>query len=208
MSNKTDLQENNVKLQTIKNNVEELPESNAWKGQTSIVPGTQAITIPAYTDTALTVQGDSNFTAENIKSGVELWGIIGTYQQSIQSLGIDIGTVTKSSVGNISINHSLGVIPNLVLLIPYTYLDEYDDQTVLIAYYKNHILYQGSGGSFNYGTCRGLEISRSTSWSGGLIDDDDGYYTPAVTATKITFKGISGFIGTFKWIAITNIENY
>ena len=208
MSNKTDLQENNVKLQTIKNNIEELPESNAWTGQTSIVPGTQSITIPAYTDEELTVQGDSNFTAENIKSGVDLWGIIGTYQQSLQSLGVDIGTVTKSKIGNISINHSLGVIPSLVLLIPYTYLDEYDEQTILIAYYKNHILYQGSGGNFDYGTCRGLVIDRSMNWGGGLIDDDDGYYTPAITATKITFKGISGFIGTFKWIAITNIENY
>ena len=208
MSNKTQLQENNADLQQILQAVQDLPTANPWGGSTTIVPGTSDVSIPAYTDTALTVQGDSNFTAENIKSGVELWGIIGTYQQSLQSLGVDIGTVTMSKMGNISINHSLGVIPSLVLLIPYTYLDEYDDQTVLVAYYKNHILYQGSGGSFGYGTCRGLEIDRSTSWSGGLIDDDDGYYTPAVTSTKITFKGISGFIGTFKWIAIANIENY
>lgn len=128
MSNKTDLQENNVKLQTIKNNVEELPESNAWTGQTSIVPGTQAITIPAYTDEELTIQGDVNLIAENIKQGITIFGILGTASADLSSFGIDFGEITMNSTQQkrITIPHSLGVAPTKVI---FTKLD-YDNNNV------------------------------------------------------------------------------
>ena len=118
MSNKTDLQENNVKLQTIKNNIEELPESNAWTGQTSIVPGTQSITIPAYTDTALTVQGDVNLIAENIASGVSIFGVTGKAPTSLAAFGINFGQFTVSNQHHVTVTHGLGVKPKAVMMYP------------------------------------------------------------------------------------------
>lgn len=118
MSNKTDLQENNVKLQTIKNNIEELPESNAWTGQTSIVPGTQAITIPAYTDEELTIQGDVNLIPSNIASGVSIFGVTGTAPTSLAAFGINFGQFTVSNQSSVTVNHGLGVKPKMVMMYP------------------------------------------------------------------------------------------
>lgn len=118
MSNKTQLQENNVKLNSIKSTIEELPESNAWTGQTSIVPGTQAITIPAYTDTALTVQGDANLIAANIASGVSIFGVTGTAPTSLAAFGINFGQFTVSNQHHVTVNHGLGVKPKMVIMYP------------------------------------------------------------------------------------------
>lgn len=147
MSNKTELQENNVKLQTIKNNIEELPESNAWTGQTSIVPGTQAITIPAYTDTALTVQGDANLIAANIAKGKTVFGVTGTANTSLADFGVDFGEVVMTA-GNkevIRINHSLGAVPRKVVFT----MTEYDNTD-----YTKTVMYESGqycNGSYVYG---------------------------------------------------------
>lgn len=117
MSNKTQLQENNVKLNSIKSTIEELPESNAWTGQTSIVPGTQSITIPAYTDEELTIQGDANLIAANIAKGKTIFGVRGTANTSLADFGVDFGEVVMTA-GNtevIQINHSLGAVPRKVV---------------------------------------------------------------------------------------------
>lgn len=147
MNNKAQLQENNVKLQTIKNNVEELPESNAWTGQTSIVPGTQSITIPAYTDKELTIQGDVNLIAANIAKGKTIFGVRGTANTSLADFGVDFGEVVMTA-GNtevIQINHSLGAVPRKVVFT----MTEYDntDYTKTAMYESG----QYSNGSYVYG---------------------------------------------------------
>ena len=60
MSNKTDLQANNIDLQQILQAVQDLPQASHWSGGGTIIPGTDDVDILAYTDTALTVQGDVN----------------------------------------------------------------------------------------------------------------------------------------------------
>lgn len=133
MSNKTDLQENNVKLQTIKNNIEELPESNAWTGQTSIVPGTQAITIPAYTDEELTIQGDVNLIASNIAKGKTIFNVTGTYEQPLTSYGIDFGTVTPTGSSTLTVKHNLGKIPSFYAVMPKVGYD-YDNASIITVF--------------------------------------------------------------------------
>lgn len=150
MSNKTDLQENNVKLQTIKNNIEELPESNAWTGQTSIVPGTQAITIPAYTDKELTIQGDVNLIAANIAKGKTIFGVKGKANTSLADFGVDFGEVVMTA-GNtevIKINHSLGAVPRKVVFT----MTEYDYEA-----YTRTVMYD-SGGHNNGSYVCGLDV--------------------------------------------------
>lgn len=94
MSNKTDLQSHNVDLQTIKQFIADLPTSVPWGGSNIIVPGTQSIAIPAYTDTELTVQGDANLIAGNILSGKSIFGVAGNVVKGVDA---DIGVITLSS---------------------------------------------------------------------------------------------------------------
>lgn len=148
MSNKTQLQENNTKLNGIKSTIEELPESNVWTGQTSIVPGTQSITIPAYTDEELTIQGDANLIAANIAKGKTIFGVRGTANTSLADFGVDFGEVVMTA-GNtevIRINHSLGAVPRKVVFT----LTDYDNTD-----YTKTAMYESgkkSNGSYVYGT--------------------------------------------------------
>lgn len=193
MSNKTDLQENNVKLQTIKNNIEELPESNAWTGQTSIVPGTQSITIPAYTDTALTVQGDVNLIAENIASGVSIFGVTGTAPTSLTAFGIDFGQFTVSNKHQVTVNHSLGVKPKMVMMYPISIPDLEMQLIFHINPYFNHRDQERNYYGF---VIRNYDYDADYSESGNYATS---------TATTITFdekSTIRPISGTYGWVAI------
>lgn len=193
MSNKTDLQENNVKLQTIKNNIEELPESNAWTGQTSIVPGTQAITIPAYTDEELTVQGDANLIAENIASGVSIFGVTGTAPTSLAAFGINFGQFTVSNQPQVTVNHGLGVKPKMVMMYP---ISATGSQTHLI-FHINPYFRPGSQGKNYYGY-----LIRPGDFS--VDSSENGRYATSTTTT-ITFNEYNSsypISGTYGWIAI------
>ena len=194
MSNKTDLQENNVKLQTIKNNIEELPESNAWTGQTSIVPGTQAITIPAYTDKELTVQGDANLIAANIASGVSIFGVAGTAPTSLAAFGINFGQFTVSNQHQVTVNHGLGVKPKVVMMYPINL----KGSEVEMIFHINPYYAPGIMGTNNYGFLI---------YPGGYPAADfseSGEFSTS-TATTITFyeeHSSYPISGTYGWVAI------
>lgn len=194
MSNKIQLQENNVKLQTIKNNIEELPESNAWTGQTSIVPGTQAITIPAYTDKELTVQGDANLIAANIASGVSIFGVAGTAPTSLAAFGINFGQFTVSNQHQVTVNHGLGVKPKAVMMYPINI----NGSEVEMIFHINPYYTPGTMGSNYYGFLI---------YSGGYPASDfseNGDFSTS-TATTITFyeeHSSYPISGTYGWVAI------
>ena len=193
MSNKTDLQENNVKLQTIKNNIEELPESNAWTGQTSIVPGTQSITIPAYTDKELTVQGDANLIAANIASGVSIFGVTGTAPTSLAAFGINFGQFTVSNKHHVTVNHGLGVKPKAVMMYPISTIGS----TTHLIFHINPYFTPGIQGTNYYGyIIRDGDYNPDPSESGAVATS---------TAATITFYEEDSsypISGTYGWIAI------
>lgn len=205
MSNKAQLQENNVKLQTIKNNVEELPESNAWTGQTSIVPGTQAITIPAYTDTALIVQGDTNLIASNIAKGVPIFGVTGTAPTSLGDFGITQGSFTvDSDLGTVSIN--IGMANYRIITI---YATQYEQPTTDYSYpeVRSLTVYAHSIPTNTYWNCV-IASSEWSRWSGGSDT------TASLSGTTVTItpgkciqygearRSEAVFKGTYGWIAI------
>lgn len=78
-----------------------------------ITPGTTDQTISALSLllNTLTVKGDADLVAKNIRSGVDIFGVIGTMVQG--RTDVACGTVTLSSrQSSITVNHKLGVIPS------------------------------------------------------------------------------------------------
>lgn len=69
------------------------------------------------------VEGDSDLIPENIREGIDIFGVLGTLSQSIEnaikSMGFTkacSGTVTPSYGKTITINHNLGVTPKFVFI--------------------------------------------------------------------------------------------
>jgi hypothetical protein len=185
MSNKIQLQANNIDLQTIKNNVEELPESNAWTGQTSIVPGTQSITIPAYTDKELTVQGDADLIAVNIAAGIQIFGVNGS--ANVAPMKVTTGSFVPTESGflkTVTVQHGIGATPRFFMAYSLETGDGYDCLFFKAFVDPKNLIYSIDtdyhGGSPGYErTDRGLDST-----------------TAELTARKM-------FIGaTYHWIAV------
>lgn len=110
MSSKAQLQKNNEELQSVLQTIQSLPTKNTWGGGTLIVPGPENIEIPAYTDKTLTISGDENLIAENIKKGVEIFNVTGTLEEGKK--GIDFGVVNFAEKTNtFTVKHGIGDVP-------------------------------------------------------------------------------------------------
>lgn len=76
------------------------------KGAATITPGTSNQTIAAetYLTGAQTIKGDANLKAANIKSGVSIFGVAGSYAAAASGAQVKNGTVTASAKQTLSIN--------------------------------------------------------------------------------------------------------
>ena len=159
MSNKTDLQANNTDLQEILQAVQDLPAVNHWLGGETIIPGSEAVTIPAYTDTELTVNpvqteektvtpsGSQQVitpAAGKYLSKVTVGAIPGSYA-NLSAMGFSryaTGVYTPtSSVDEITIVHNMGLAPKIVTIYAL------DGSLSLISSLE---LYTNSGNAFGY----------------------------------------------------------
>lgn len=191
MNNKNSLVSNNSNLLEISNTIQNLPESVHWTGEKSIIPGIDNIDIPAYTNTVLTVLGDSNFTAENIKNGVEIWGVTGTMPEGVT--GISYGQFTVSNQHQVTVNHGLGAKPKVVMMYPISITGS---QTHLIFHINPYFMPEIYGTNY-YGY-----IIRPGGF--GVDFSENGTYATS-TATTITFNEYNSsypISGTYGWIAI------
>lgn len=139
----------------------------------------------------VTVEGDSNFIAENIKSGVEIWGVTGTMPEGVT--GISYGQFTVSNQHQVTVNHGLGVKPKAVMMYP---ISVTSSQTYLIFHINPYFL-PGIQGMNYYGY-----IIRRGDYS--VDSSESGSYATS-TATTITFNEYNSsypISGTYGWIAI------
>lgn len=82
------------------------------RGGGTIVPGKENVVIPAFTDTELTVQGDADLIASNIKQGANIFGVAGNVVPKTQTITVNSGTANNADIGSsISVEHGLGKIP-------------------------------------------------------------------------------------------------
>ena len=89
------------------------------KAAQTYTPGTSAVKIMAgrYLTGDQTIKGDANLTAENIKNGISIFGVTGTFASGGLPDGIGAitsGTVTpaEDSTSGLVVTHNLGVVPN------------------------------------------------------------------------------------------------
>lgn len=141
----------------------------------------------------VTVEGDSNFIAENIKSGVEIWGVTGTMPEGVT--GISYGQFTVSNQPQVTVNHGLGVKPKMVMMYPISI----DGSEAIMIFHINPYYASRSDGSNYYGFLvhpSGYDADRSES----------GVFSTS-TATTIRFgedydRPVYSISGTYGWIAI------
>ena len=177
MSNKAQLQENNIDLQQILQSVQDLPTAVPWGGSTIIEPGSEAITIPAYTDKEITI-------AAVIPS-------------------VNYGTITLSSQKTkVTIQHGLNAVPKFAVIVPYNVvIDRYDIRYFLGAYnYEtaSPSLYNSGWESFVSG---GYGVRNS--WSGG--SSERGSATANESAVEFTTSSSKRYgyaAGTYYWFAV------
>ena len=139
----------------------------------------------------VTVDGDSNFIAENIKNGVEIWGVTGTMPEGVT--GISYGQFTVTNRSSVTVNHSLGVKPKAVMMYPISLTGS---QTHLI-FHINPYFTPGIQGKNYYGY-----IIRDGDYSPDSLEN--GAFAKS-TATTITFHEYNSrypISGTYGWIAI------
>lgn len=65
----------------------------------------------------VTVNGDSDLVAENIKQGIDIFGVVGSMIEGAS--GIDYGTftITSSYQSSVTVAHNLGVTPTHILAV-------------------------------------------------------------------------------------------
>lgn len=183
MSNKTDLQANNADLQQILQAVQALPTAVPWGGSTIIEPGSEAVTIPAYTDTELTVNpvqteektvtpsGSQQIitpAAGKYLSKVTVGAIPGSYA-NLSAMGFSryaTGVYTPtSSVDETTIIHNMGLAPKIVTIYAL------DGRLSLLSSLE---LYTNSGNAFGYvqgmrdQVCTGISLNRTSFNIGGI----------------------------------------
>lgn len=93
---------------------------------TTITPGAMKRVIEkgTYLKGDLTVLGDADLVPENIKKGVNIFGVVGTViegvdlsQLGVSKSAVDIITPSKDISQLSNIQHSLGIVPKYIIII-------------------------------------------------------------------------------------------
>lgn len=179
-----------------------------------IIPGTSDKTIDSgrYLDGTQIIKGDTNLLAENIKSGVSIFSVIGTFGDGeIESGGLPTG-ISKLASGSITptsdvaslqtITHGLGVKPDLIAV----YADLGD--TVVGSEHKAYLLKQTSVATkYNHNSTTYSYLSelsyvatdtklRVTQINPGSTMINDSYFRVLCTSSYVLKTGV-----TYRWIA-------
>lgn len=159
----------------------------------TITPGASDKTIESgkYLSGTQTIKGDANLLAENIKSGISIFGVTGTYESSGSSGGKNVaqGTITGAGTNAVTIDTGLNSFTTL-LVVKDSFVSATTGIEILVV---NGI----------DGTCRGFGVSagsyvKSPSISVGAVTVNGGTvtYTPSNEAQGLISNS------AYTWYAI------
>lgn len=159
----------------------------------TITPGASDKTIASgkYLSGTQTIKGDANLLAENIKSGISIFGVTGTYESSDSSGGKNVaqGTITGAGTNAVTIDTGLNSFTTL-LVVKDSFVSATTGIEILVV---NGI----------DGTCRGFGVSagsyvKSPSTSVGAVTVNGGTvtYTPSNEAQGLISNS------AYTWYAI------
>ena len=159
----------------------------------TITPGTADKTIASgkYLSGAQTIKGDANLLPENIKNGISIFGVTGTYESSDSSGGKNVaqGTITGAGTNAVTIDTGLNSFTTLLVV-----KDSFVSATTGIEI----LVVNGIGG-----TCRGFGVGtgsyiKSPSISVGAVTVNGGTvtYTPSDEAQGLISNS------AYTWYAI------
>lgn len=95
------------------------------KSAQTYTPGTanQTISSGRYLSGTQTIKGDANLVADNIKSGVSIFDVVGTFAgggglpSGVSALACGSYTPSENKTSRVDINHGLNVKPNFLIVI-------------------------------------------------------------------------------------------
>lgn len=153
----------------------------------TITPGTEDKTIASgkYLSEAQTIKGDPNLLSENIKEGVEIFGVPGKYKAG----GVTQGTVIASGTDAVTINTGLEKISIFVLFA----------KTTLTSQTGVQCLYYDGSSTQALGTNYSSYLSTSST-SHGEVTVDGGTVTYKGKDGTATSSLVDGKV--YNWIAI------
>ena len=151
------------------------------KAATTYTPGTSSQTIASgtYLTGTQTISGDSNLVASNIKSGVSIFGVAGTYtgSSSGSSMAMKTGTTTSATISTGLSSISALVIYKSSFSATGLIQGVYNGSTLYYTYCSSYSYYfktvttdtstasSTSGGTFTLGTSGTSGLSSSTTYN-------------------------------------------
>lgn len=161
-------------------------------GAATITPGTENQTIASgqYLAGAQTIKGDSNLVAENIKSGVSIFGVTGTLEAGSTGTDTSDATATAGDIlsGKTAYVNGEKVTGTITPKAAQVYKPKTTDQTILAGYYlKGNQTIEGDANLVAANIKSGVSIFGVT----GTLESGSG--SGAVVKTG-TFKGTGGAV--------------
>lgn len=141
----------------------------------------------------VSVNGDSNLVAENIKNGINIFGILGTLEAANCKMATGTFTTTSWSTKSVTVNHGLGSIPKIFLM----YADRVREDTSMAFFLHtpsswdgldNFCLYDKNYLSSVIGTEDWLVRHPTYSATSSSVTISDGQYFDDSTWTWVAFS--------------------
>lgn len=190
---------------TAGNSAVSLTANVTTKGTATITPGTtnQTIASGTYITGTQTISGDANLVASNIKNGVPIFGVTGSYTGGGGVTGVAKGTLTVASNVNTSTNTKI-TDTSTIGFTPTAFLFYRSDRSAT----SNHVnaAFFVTLGSSYYISARTRYSSNALSTSGSTTNwttQSSGYLY--FNSNNVYFRSSSSYIlaqGTWYWVAI------
>lgn len=178
----------------------------------TVTPGTSdvvAVESGKYTTGTVYVKGDSNLTADNIKSGISIFGVTGRYDGDSGDYKFEFGSFTPTTnAKTYVVNHSLGKTPVMIAFSANKFpTGRYNTSGVAMAGITNEgFISYGGGIGIDMLRCGGYDYYGAyNSWYGNLC-----FAIRSVSSTNFTIgynHNYSSSVGckagvTYYWVAI------